>query len=224
MADERAPNARLVIADPHPVVRAAIRLSCQAVAGLDVVDEVDSTAGLLVSCRTLRPDVAVLDLAMDEGFDTIRAIRADGVAGSIVVLTDLTNGTAVLGALRLGVGGYLIKSSALPAVGERILDVIAGERVISPEVERIAVVELGRFAQQAREGSELRATLTPREQEVLVLIGEGLTMRQMATRLGISPRTVETHVAKLYRKLEVRTRVQAISRAVALGLIDFDRP
>jgi DNA-binding NarL/FixJ family response regulator len=199
-------------------------LSCDAVPGLEIVDEVDSTVELLASCRTFHPDVAVLDLAMDGGFDAIRGLHTEELAGSIVVLTDLTNGTAVLGALRLGVGAYLIKSSALQVVGERILQVIAGERVISAEVEQVAVVELGRFAQRAREGSELRATLTPREREILVLIGSGLTMRQMATRLGISPRTVETHVAKLYRKLEVRTRVQAVSRAVALGLIDLDGP
>ena len=73
----------------------------------------------------------------------------------------------------------------------------------------------------AREGSQVRASLTLREHEVLMLISEGLTMRQMANRLGISPRTVESHMAKLYRKLDVRTRVQAVSRAVSLGLIEL---
>ena len=73
----------------------------------------------------------------------------------------------------------------------------------------------------AREGSEVRASLTPREHEVLMLIGRGITMRQMATRLGISPRTVETHMAKLYRKLEVRTRVQAVSGRSRSGLIEL---
>jgi DNA-binding CsgD family transcriptional regulator len=88
-------------------------------------------------------------------------------------------------------------------------------------VEKIAVTELGRFTRLAREGSEVRASLTPREHEILVLISHGLTMRQVATRLGISPRTVETHVAKVYRKLEVRSRVQAVSRAVSLGLVEL---
>ena len=80
---------------------------------------------------------------------------------------------------------------------------------------------LGAFARQAREGSEVQATLTPREHQILVLVSDGLTMQQVASRLGISPRTVETHVAKLYRKLGVRTRVQAVSRAAQLGLIDL---
>jgi DNA-binding NarL/FixJ family response regulator len=137
------------------------------------------------------------------------------------VLTDRTDGPAVIETLRLGVGGYLVKSSALPTVGRQIRRVLDGERVISPEVEQIAVSELGKFARMAREGSEVRASLTPREHEVLVMISSGLTMRQMASRLGISPRTVETHVAKLYRKLGVRTRVQAVSRAISLGLVEL---
>ena len=76
---------------------------------------------------------------------------------------------------------------------------------------------LGRFAKQAREGSEMSARLTPREREILVMVSDGLTMQQIGRRLAISPRTVETHVAKLYRKLGVRTRVQAVSRAAISG-------
>ena len=224
MVDEGTRNARVVVADPHPVVRAAVRLSCEGVSGIEVAGEVDSTAELLTTCASLHPDVVVFDVAMDDGFETIRIVNDAKLAGAVVVLTDLTQGSVVLGALRLGVAGYLIKSSALPAVGEQILRVLAGDRVISPEIEETAVAELGRFAQRAREGNEMRSSLTAREHEILILIGRGLTMRQMATRLGISPRTVETHVAKLYRKLDVRTRVQAVSRAVSLGLLELDTP
>jgi len=217
-----ATRKRIVVADAHPIVRKAIRMSCETVPGLEVVEEAGSVSELLAACEAVRPDVVLVDLGMEDGFDAVRELVERKLAGAIVVLTDLTDGGAVLRALRLGVGGYLIKSSALPVLGEQIRRVLAGERVISPEVERIAVTELGRFARLARESSVLRASLTPREREILVLVGRGLTMRQMATRLGISPRTVETHVAKLYRKLDVRTRVQAVSRAVTLGLIELD--
>ena len=151
----------------------------------------------------------------------IRGLNDRQLVDIVVVLTDRTDGASVMEALRAGVEGYLVKSSALPTVGKQIQRVLGGERVISPEVQRIAVSELGAFARMAREGSEVRASLTPREHEVLMLLSRGLTMRQMATRLGISPRTVETHVAKLYRKLDVRTRIQAVSRAVSLGLIEL---
>jgi DNA-binding NarL/FixJ family response regulator len=213
--------ARLVVADAHPVVRRAVRMSCDSMPGLEVVGEADTGSGVLAVCEELRPDVAVLDIALPDGLDAIRGLNDRLLVEIVVVLTDRTDGPTVMEALRLGVEGYLVKSSALPTVGRQIRRVLDGERVISPEVQRIAVKELGAFARMAREGSEVRATLTPREHEVLMLISRGLTMRQMANRLGISPRTVETHMAKLYRKLDVRTRVQAVSRAVSLGLIEL---
>lgn len=217
----RADAARLVVADAHPVVRRAVRMSCEASPGLEVVGEADTGSAMLAVCEGLRPDVAILDIAMPEGLEAIRVLNDRQLVDIVVVLTDRTDGASVMESLRLGVEGYLIKSSALPTVGRQIRRVLDGERVISPEVQRIAVGELGAFARMAREGSEVRASLTAREHEVLMLIGQGLTMRQMANRLGISPRTVETHMAKLYRKLDVRTRVQAVSRAVSLGLIEL---
>jgi DNA-binding NarL/FixJ family response regulator len=93
--------------------------------------------------------------------------------------------------------------------------------VIAPGLEQDAVLALGRMARRAREGEEVAAGLTSRERQVLELLSDGHTMRQIATRLGISPRTVETHVAKLYRKLGVSTRVQAVSRAATLGLVEL---
>jgi DNA-binding NarL/FixJ family response regulator len=216
-----AEAARLVVADAHPVVRRAVRMSCDAIVGLEVVGEADTGSDVLDICEALRPDVAILDIALPGGLDAIRGLNDRQLVDIVVVLTDRTDGASVMEALRLGVEGYLVKSSALPTVGRQIRRVLDGERVISPEVQRIAVKELGAFARMAREGSEVRASLTPREHEVLMLISQGLTMRQMAHRLGISPRTVETHMAKLYRKLDVRTRVQAVSRAVSLGLIEL---
>jgi DNA-binding NarL/FixJ family response regulator len=92
---------------------------------------------------------------------------------------------------------------------------------MNPALEKDAMGALGRLARRAREGADVEAGLTPRERQVLELLGVGLTIGQIASRLGISPRTIETHVAKLYRKLGVRTRVQAISRAATLGLVDL---
>jgi DNA-binding NarL/FixJ family response regulator len=106
-------------------------------------------------------------------------------------------------------------------VGEAVSRIAAGERLIDPELEQAAVMALGEFARHAREGSQVQATLTPREHQILLMVSDGSTMQQVASRLGISPRTVETHVAKLYRKLGVRTRVQAVARAAQLGLIDL---
>jgi DNA-binding NarL/FixJ family response regulator len=206
--------AKLVVADAHPIVRRAVRMSCESVVGLDVVAEVDNVRAMLVACEELTPAMAILDIGLPDGAKAIRELNDRHLVDVVVVLTDRTDGPAVIEALRLGVEGYLVKSSALPTVGRQIRRVLEGERVISPEVEQIAVSELGKFARMAREGSEVRASLTPREHEVLVMLSSGLTLRQVASRLG-------THVAKLYRKLDVRTRVQAVSRAVSLGLIEL---
>ncbi|MFN8232093.1 MAG: response regulator transcription factor [Actinomycetota bacterium] len=216
---------RVVVADAHPAIRGAVRLSCAAEPGLDVVEEASTGDELLASCRRLLPDAVVLDVSLPgaDGFAVIREIRQEGLARAIVVLSERADGSTVLEALRLGVDGYLVKSTGLSDVGRSVARTLAGERVVSPELEPVTVQELGRRVRQAREGTEVRATLTPREHEILILLSEGSTIQQVAHRLGISPKTVETHVAKLYRKLDVRTRVQAVARAASLGLIELGR-
>jgi DNA-binding NarL/FixJ family response regulator len=216
-------GGRVVVADVHPAVRGAVRLSCRGVAGLEVVDETGTGEELLASCRRLRPDAVVLDLSLPDlpGFDVIRALREDALARVIVVLSDRSDGATVLEALRLGVDGYLVKATGLSDVGRSIARILAGERVVSPELGPVTVQELGRRVRRAREGTVVRAALTAREHQILVLLSEGATIQQVAHRLGISPKTVETHVAKLYRKLDVRTRVQAVSKAASLGLIEL---
>ncbi|MEO8477674.1 MAG: response regulator transcription factor [Actinomycetota bacterium] len=215
--------ARVVIAGGHPVIRGVVRLSCADVGGLEVVGESEDLDGAVVLCDTLRPDVLVLDadLGDDVVDEAIARLRSDAAGIPVLVLSDRTDGATVLTALRLGVRGFVGKRDGLRTVGEAIRRVADGERAVSAPLEQAAVAALGSLAKQAREGTQMRANLTPRELEILVLVSQGLTMQQAATRLGISPRTVETHVAKLYRKLEVRTRVQAVARAAQLGLIDL---
>ena len=214
---------RVLIVDGHPVLRGVVRVACMSTTDLQVAAEAADVAEALAAAETSTPDVVVLDLELPDGdgTDVIRGIRAAGSRARFLVLTDRTHGAAVLECLRLGVHGFVDKATGIRTVGTAIRRVARGERVLDQELEQAAVMELGRFARQAREGSEMAGSLTRRELEILELISGGLTMRQIATRLGISPRTVETHVAKLYRKLGVRTRVQAVARAASLGLIDL---
>lgn len=213
----------LVIAG-HPVIIGVLRLACDAEPSLQIVGEAfDGTQGLELASRT-PADAIVLDLELDDlgGLEVLRSLRDDGFVGGVLALSDRADGTTVLDAMRLGADGYLTKADGLRDIGAAVLRVAKGERVVDESLERAAVLELGRFARQARGGSEdVADTITPRERQILQLLAEGLTMRQVARRLGISPRTVETHVAKLYRKLDVRTRVQAIARAASIGLIDL---
>jgi DNA-binding NarL/FixJ family response regulator len=217
------PPVRVLVVDGHPVLRGVVRMACASTADLEVVAEAADVASALASAAEHEPDVVVLDLELADGDGTevIRGLQTRGSRTRVLVMTDRTHGAAVLECLRLGVHGYVDKSTGIRTIGTAIRRIARDERVVDRELEQAAVMELGRFARQAREGSEVAASLTRRELEILELISAGHTMRQIATRLGISPRTVETHVAKLYRKLAVRTRVQAVARAASLGLIDL---
>jgi DNA-binding NarL/FixJ family response regulator len=214
-------TVRAILVAAHRTVRGVIELACRE-AGVTVVDTAETAAEATAACRSSRPELLVLDLDLPDA-DGLRVLAdlGDDRPGSVLVLADRADGDLVLRALRLGARGYVTKAEGLRDLATTIRRVVAGERVMTPELERDAIGALGRMARRAREGADVEAGLTPRERQVLEFLGEGMTIRQIASRLGISPRTVETHVAKLYRKLGVRTRVQAISRAATLGLVDL---
>ncbi|HEX5936917.1 MAG TPA: response regulator transcription factor [Actinomycetota bacterium] len=213
---------RAVVAAEHPLLRGVIEAACREV-DVAVVSAVDTAAATLAACRSSRPDLLILDLDLPDadGLGVLAELGDGDRPGAVLVLSDHADGEVVLRSLRLGARGYVTKAEGLRDLAETLRRVVAGERAIAPALEQDAVLALGRFVRRAREGAEVAAVLTAREQQVLELLSDGRTMRQIATRLGISPRTVETHVAKLYRKLGVRTRVQAVSRAATLGLVEL---
>ncbi len=214
---------RIAVVGGHPVIRGVIRLACQEAPDLELVVETDRIDGASESVRLAEPHVAVIDLEMPDGdgLMVLRDLRQRGFPGRTLVLTDRTDGASVIEALRHGADGYLVKAHGLRTVASAIRRTVAGERLLEGELEAGAMREIGRFATRARERSEVEAAITAREHEVLLQLADGLTMQQIGRRLAISPRTVETHVAKIYRKLGVRTRVQAVARAASLGLIDL---
>jgi two-component system response regulator DevR len=214
-------TTRAVVVAAHRTVRGVIELACRE-AGVTVVDRAATAAAATEACRSSEPELLVLDLELPDadGFRVLTDLD-DARPRSVLVLADRADGDLVLRALRLGARGYVTKAEGLRDLATTIRRVVEGERVMTPALEKDAMGALGRMARRAREGADVEAGLTPRERQVLELLGEGFTIGQIASRLSISPRTVETHVAKLYRKLGVRTRVQAISRAATLGLVDL---
>jgi len=217
-------DVRVLVVEDHPVLRGVVRLACEHTPGLALAGEVATGEEAVELCRSLLPDVIVLDLALPgrvQGLDVARTVRAEGLGARILVLTGRTDEQALFDAIRAGVDGYLEKTAGVRFIADALLRIGAGERVFTPEQERVAVSELGRLARQARESSGVRSSLTERELEILELVSHGLTVKQVASRIGLSPRTVETHISKLYRKLGVRNRVQAVSRAAALGIVDL---
>ena len=217
------PTIRVLMVDAHPVIRGVARLACEGSEDLELVGEAADAGEALNAATALSPHVVILDLDLpdDGGRDTLARLKEARYPGAILALSERSDGAAVLDALKLGVQSYLLKGTALHTLADAVRRTAGGERLIDPDLEQGAVMELGRFARKVRQGSVAATMLTQREQQILGFLSEGLTMHQIGTRLGISPRTVETHVAKLYRKLGVRTRVQAVARAATLGLIDL---
>jgi NarL family two-component system response regulator LiaR len=219
-----ATAARILVVEDHPLIRGVIRVACDQAHGLDVVGEVVDGDTAFELCRSLKPDVVVLDLALPgetQGLDVARRIREEGLPIKILVLTGRTDDQTLFESIRAGVDGYLEKTAGVRFIADALERVARGERVFTGEQERSALAELGRLARQTRDASGMRAVLTSREIQILELVGVGLTVKQVATRLRLSPRTVEAHLAKLYRKLGVRNRVQALSRAASLGLVEI---
>ena len=204
----------------HPVVQGVVRLAAEATEGIDRIvlcDGVADAAAHLVSEPT-----CIVVIELDGGsVDLVRQVRAVGAGARIIVLSNRVDGRQVLDAMRLGTEAFLPNPDGLRDFDETLARVASGERVISAALEAEAVLQVGRLARQARERSDVVPSITPRELEILALLADGLTTRQIARRLEISPRTVENHVAKLYRKLEVGSRLQAVARAATLGLIEL---
>jgi two-component system, NarL family, nitrate/nitrite response regulator NarL len=215
------PGPRALVVAGHPVIGTVLRHACATGAGADVLAEVADGASAIDAVVDLSPDLLILDLELPDadGLTILHELREGGFAGRVVVLSDRDDGATVLHALRLGADAFLTKHEGMQRAGSAIKTVVDGGRDVSPDLDQAAVEELGRYARRERQRSS--AALTPREHDVLLLLAEGMTWQQIGRRLGISPRTVESHVAKIYRRLHVSSRVQAVGKAASLGLIDL---
>ncbi len=210
----------VLIRSMHPALEGVVRLAAGSIAGVARITAVDPDR-FASELGNARRAIVVVDLHGATEIDELRQIHAMDGDARVVVLGDRIEPGHALEALRLGIAAFVLTPDGLRDLPDILRRVALGEGMIAPDLERAAVHELGRSVQRARSTSGLAPSITHREREVLELLAEGFTMRQIGRRLGISPRTVEAHVAKLYRKLTVRTRLQAIARGSSLGLIEL---
>jgi DNA-binding NarL/FixJ family response regulator len=218
--------ARVLVIEDHPLLRSIIRIACEQTPGLQMVGELDNASSALEACRELVPDVVLLDLSLPgelQGLDLARAIRSEGLPIRILVLTARTDEEALFESVIAGVEGYLEKTAGVRVIADALSRVAGGERIFTQAQMRGAVAQLSRRARQAREETGAHPNLSAREIGVLEYAARGFTVGQIARRLGLSPRTVETHLGNAYRKLGVRNRVQALARASGLELIESFR-
>jgi len=205
---------QLLLADDHQVVRQGLRAMLER-EGFRVVGEAaDGREAVRLAAET-HPDVAVLDLAMPalNGLDAAREIVRGEDRTRVILLTVHAEEPYVLEALRAGVTGYVLKTQAALDLIQAIREVQRGAVYLSPGVSR-AVVEA------YRSKSDLPADpLTPREREVLQLIAEGKTTKEVAVALGLSVKTADTHRAKLMRKLKIHQTAGLVRYAIRQGLV-----
>jgi RNA polymerase sigma factor (sigma-70 family) len=213
---------RVVIADDHTVVRQGIRGVLEGVDGLVVVGEAGDGDRALALTRELGPDVVVLDVNMPgrTGLEVAGALRDEGSGTRVLMLSMHDDPEYVLQAVRAGADGYVLKDVAPSELRDAVKAVHEGREYFTARVTQQLSVGLRKEIEAEHLRMRLES-LTPREREVLLLVADGLTNREIGDRLDISPRTVETHRERVMGKLRIRT-VAGLTRFVVQHGLDQD--
>jgi DNA-binding NarL/FixJ family response regulator len=211
---------RVLVVDDHAVVREGLRHVLTATEGFSVVGEAANATEALGLAETVRPDVVLLDLTMPgiSGLEAAAELRRRASGARILVLSMHEQDEYVLAAVRGGADGYILKDASPAELRAAIRTVGAGGEYFSPAVaRRLTAAVRGEVATESPRDRLQR--LTPREREVLALVATGNTNREIAARLGISPRTVESHRESLMKKLALRTVADLTRFALQAGLL-----
>jgi len=226
--DVEAPEVKsgVLVVDDHPLLRSLVRAACEGLPGVEVVAECGDGRAALEEAARVTPAIVVLDLILPDmdGLDLARELRGGAASPRIVIFTAREDPDAILGAMRAGADGYVGKSARVDEVRDAIRTVAGGGRAFSRKQEEVARQHLVTRIPRSAEASRLAEALTPRQREVLQMIAEGSSTREMAVRLELSERSIRSHATAIYRKLGVTNRVEALRRAVDLGLVRPPRP
>jgi DNA-binding NarL/FixJ family response regulator len=208
---------RVLIADDHGVVRGGLRLLLDRQADMEVVGEASDGAEAVAETLATRPDLAILDVAMPRltGIQATREIKAQAPDVDVLILSMHDDERYLFEALKAGASGYVLKSEADHDLVDAVRAISRGESFLTNAAQRSLVREW--MADGATGPAE---PLTPREQEVLKLIAEANTNREIGAILHLAEKTVESHRANILRKLGMRDRVQLVRYAIRRGLIE----
>lgn len=203
----------LLLADDHTMFSQGLQSLLED--EFDLVGAVGDGQALVEAATRLNPDVILVDISMPvmNGFDAVRRMKQQGVNAKIIFLTMHADDRLLSEAFRCGGSGYVLKQSAGEELVAGIRQVLAGHRYVTPLIASEWAEDISKRVQGTQ-----KLTLTPRQREVLQLVIEGCTMKEIATRLGISTRTAESHKYDMMEGLGVETTAELIQYAVKLGM------
>ena len=217
---------RLILADDHQVVRLGLRTLLESEPDLQVVGEAADGLEAIRLAEKLSPQVAILDLQMPglNGIETARQLRARFPSMCIVMLSMFDSEAYVVEALSAGASAYVLKQATTGDLVTAVREVLMGKRYLSPSLSERAIEAYIHYVQSARTGElDVIESLTPREREVLHLVARGATTAEIAGRLSLSPRTVDTHRAQMMRKLGLHSQVDLVRFAMERGILPENR-
>ncbi|GAB4575709.1 MAG: response regulator transcription factor [Anaerolineae bacterium] len=208
---------RVLLVDDHQVVRRGIREFLEEPGDIQVIAEAENAAQALALAASTKPDVIVLDIKLPDqsGIEVARIVRAQSPAVGVLILTAYDDDPYVEAALEANVNGYVMKSADAGEIIAAVRAVHEGQQAFN-----VSRQERASHPQQLPDGTIIEP-LTARELEVLRLAAEGLTNKAIAYRLSISDRTVQGHLANIYRKLDVSGRTEMVTRAIQLQLLSL---
>jgi DNA-binding NarL/FixJ family response regulator len=211
---------RVLIADDHAILREGVRALLSAQPDIEVVGEAPDGRQAVEACRRLDPDVVLMDIAMPGlgGIEAALEMRSQALRARVLILSQYEDREYVRRLLKAGVAGYVLKKSAGSELANAIRAVARGGLVLDPEVARAAMEQVG----PERSGADPYDTLTDREKQVLRLVAEGKSNKEVADVLGISVKTAMSHREHVMEKLDLHNRTELVRFAIKIGVVRVD--
>lgn len=210
-------SIKVLVADDHKVVREGLRTLIEKQPGMEVIAEAENGRMALKLIKKLSPDIALMDIAMPDlnGIEATRQIVAEAPSTKVIALSMHSDRQFVTRMMSAGASGYLLKDCAFEEVARAIRSVMARQIYLSPKIVSIVVKA---FLRRSEPSDSMLSVMSPREREVLQLIAEGKTTKQIALRLHISAKTVDTHRRNIMDKLDIHSIAELTKYAIREGL------
>jgi DNA-binding NarL/FixJ family response regulator len=222
------PPIRVMLADDHTLVRAGIHKLLESMTGIQVVAEASDGHEALALIRAHQPDVVLMDIAMPDlnGLEATGRVVQEFPRVSVLILSMYANEEYVMQALHAGAAGYLLKTGVTPELELAVRAVARGETYLSPAISKQVIADYLRRVRSNEDrpthASSPYQLLTPRQREILQLIAEGHTTKEIAQRLQVSVKTAETHRTQLMQRLDIHDVAGLVRYAMRLGLLAPD--